>query len=78
MRCILAYFMDKSTKELPYMKVPLHSVFKLTPVAYGELKSHACFIIASDNSSLSLCRYFQPQSTLPDMKEAAKVKPFEI
>ena len=35
MRCILAYFMDKSPEELPYLKVPLHSVYKLTPMAYG-------------------------------------------
>ncbi|CAG0879310.1 unnamed protein product [Darwinula stevensoni] len=35
MRCLLAYFMEKSPEELPYMKVPLHAVIKLTPVAYG-------------------------------------------
>ncbi len=35
MRCILAYFLDEPTKELPYIKVPLHTVVKLTPVAYG-------------------------------------------
>ncbi|KAK1799905.1 hypothetical protein P4O66_006419 [Electrophorus voltai] len=45
MRCLLAYFLDKtagnqthhasSTEELPYLKCPLHTVLKLTPVAYG-------------------------------------------
>ncbi|XP_078500653.1 6-phosphofructo-2-kinase/fructose-2,6-bisphosphatase 2-like isoform X3 [Lissotriton helveticus] len=35
MRCLLAYFLDQSADELPYMKCPLHTVFKLTPVAYG-------------------------------------------
>ncbi|XP_028652420.1 6-phosphofructo-2-kinase/fructose-2,6-bisphosphatase 2-like isoform X2 [Erpetoichthys calabaricus] len=35
MRCLLAYFLDKSADELPYLKCPLHTVFKLTPVAYG-------------------------------------------
>ncbi|KAJ3587046.1 hypothetical protein NHX12_013436 [Muraenolepis orangiensis] len=35
MRCLLAYFLDKSASELPYLKCPLHTVFKLTPVAYG-------------------------------------------
>ncbi|XP_076468901.1 6-phosphofructo-2-kinase/fructose-2,6-bisphosphatase-like isoform X2 [Babylonia areolata] len=35
MRCILAYFMDKPADELPYLKVPLHTVIKLTPVAKG-------------------------------------------
>lgn len=34
-RCLLAYFLDKSSDELPYLRVPLHTVFKLTPVAYG-------------------------------------------
>ncbi|XP_059911792.1 6-phosphofructo-2-kinase/fructose-2,6-bisphosphatase-like isoform X1 [Gadus macrocephalus] len=35
MRCLLAYFLDKSASELPYLKCPLHTVLKLTPVAYG-------------------------------------------
>ncbi|XP_059476569.1 6-phosphofructo-2-kinase/fructose-2,6-bisphosphatase isoform X3 [Neocloeon triangulifer] len=55
-RCLLAYFTDKSSEldrrngncnqddhegvpdaldELPYLEVPLHTVIKLTPVAYG-------------------------------------------
>ncbi|XP_030829073.1 6-phosphofructo-2-kinase/fructose-2,6-bisphosphatase isoform X1 [Strongylocentrotus purpuratus] len=35
MRCLLAYFLDKNSDELPYLKCPLHTVIKLTPVAYG-------------------------------------------
>ncbi|XP_072419734.1 6-phosphofructo-2-kinase/fructose-2,6-bisphosphatase 2-like [Chiloscyllium punctatum] len=35
MRCLIAYFMDKGADELPYLKCPLHTVLKLTPVAYG-------------------------------------------
>uniref|UniRef100_A0A3B3QX86 6-phosphofructo-2-kinase/fructose-2,6-bisphosphatase 4-like n=1 Tax=Paramormyrops kingsleyae TaxID=1676925 RepID=A0A3B3QX86_9TELE len=35
MRCLLAYFLDKSAEELPYLKCPLHTILKLTPVAYG-------------------------------------------
>ncbi|XP_072176494.1 6-phosphofructo-2-kinase/fructose-2,6-bisphosphatase-like [Diadema setosum] len=35
MRCLLAYFLDKNSEELPYLKCPLHTVIKLTPVAYG-------------------------------------------
>ncbi|XP_077984994.1 6-phosphofructo-2-kinase/fructose-2,6-bisphosphatase-like isoform X2 [Glandiceps talaboti] len=35
MRCLLAYFLDKGPDELPYLKCPLHTVLKLTPVAYG-------------------------------------------
>lgn len=40
MRCLLAYFLDKSAEELPYLHVPLHSVIKLTPVAYGCREEH--------------------------------------
>uniref|UniRef100_A0A8B9JN33 6-phosphofructo-2-kinase/fructose-2,6-bisphosphatase 2 n=1 Tax=Astyanax mexicanus TaxID=7994 RepID=A0A8B9JN33_ASTMX len=36
MRCLLAYFLDKSADDLPYLKCPLHVVLKLTPVAYGK------------------------------------------
>lgn len=35
LRCLLAYFLDKTADELPYIKVPLHTIIKLTPVAYG-------------------------------------------
>ncbi|BES96411.1 6-phosphofructo-2-kinase [Nesidiocoris tenuis] len=34
-RCLLAYLLDKSADELPYLHVPLHTIIKLTPVAYG-------------------------------------------
>ncbi|OWR45391.1 6-phosphofructo-2-kinase/fructose-2,6-bisphosphatase 1 like protein [Danaus plexippus plexippus] len=40
MRCLLAYFLDKSADELPYLHVPLHTVIKLTPVAYGCREEH--------------------------------------
>ncbi|CAF2600621.1 unnamed protein product [Rotaria sp. Silwood2] len=33
-RCILAYFVDIDPERLPYMKIPLHTVIKLTPMAY--------------------------------------------
>ncbi|XP_054285681.1 6-phosphofructo-2-kinase/fructose-2,6-bisphosphatase-like isoform X5 [Macrosteles quadrilineatus] len=39
-RCLLAYFLDKSADELPYLQVPLHTVIKLTPVAYGCRVEH--------------------------------------
>ncbi|XP_045773112.1 6-phosphofructo-2-kinase/fructose-2,6-bisphosphatase isoform X2 [Maniola jurtina] len=40
MRCLLAYFLDKSAEDLPYLHVPLHTVIKLTPVAYGCREEH--------------------------------------
>ncbi|XP_065155937.1 6-phosphofructo-2-kinase/fructose-2,6-bisphosphatase isoform X2 [Atheta coriaria] len=39
-RCLLAYFLDKSADELPYLRVPLHTIIKLTPVAYGCRVEH--------------------------------------
>ncbi|XP_011633081.1 6-phosphofructo-2-kinase/fructose-2,6-bisphosphatase 1-like isoform X2 [Pogonomyrmex barbatus] len=40
LRCLLAYFLDKSADELPYLEVPLHTIMKLTPVAYGCKVEH--------------------------------------
>lgn len=34
-RCLLAYFLDKDSEELPYIVVPLHTAIKLVPGAYG-------------------------------------------
>jgi len=35
MRCLLSYFLDTKSQDIPYLKIPLHTVFKLTPLAYG-------------------------------------------
>ncbi|KAL8964481.1 MAG: hypothetical protein Q9183_004420, partial [Haloplaca sp. 2 TL-2023] len=35
LRCIYAYYMNVHQEESPWMKVPLHTVIKLTPRAYG-------------------------------------------
>ncbi|KAH8601850.1 fructose-2,6-bisphosphatase-like protein [Bisporella sp. PMI_857] len=35
LRCIYAYFMEKTQAESPWMNVPLHTLIKLTPRAYG-------------------------------------------
>ncbi|XP_063383663.1 6-phosphofructo-2-kinase/fructose-2,6-bisphosphatase isoform X1 [Cydia fagiglandana] len=45
MRCLLAYFLDKSAEELPYLHVPLHTVIKLTPVAYGCREEHVALAV---------------------------------
>jgi 6-phosphofructo-2-kinase/fructose-2,6-biphosphatase 2 len=42
MRCLLAYFLEVTKEELPYLAVPLHTVFKLTPIAYGTV--HLLFV----------------------------------
>jgi len=34
-RCLYAYFHNLPQDDLPYIKIPLHTVIKLTPKAYG-------------------------------------------
>ncbi|KAI9295439.1 bifunctional 6-phosphofructo-2-kinase/fructose-2,6-bisphosphate 2-phosphatase [Neoconidiobolus thromboides FSU 785] len=38
LRCIYGYFMDLPQSEIPYIKIPLHTVIKLTPMAYGTVE----------------------------------------
>lgn len=35
LRAIYAYFHDHSQEELPYLQIPLHTLVKITPKAYG-------------------------------------------
>ncbi|RKP26602.1 histidine phosphatase superfamily [Syncephalis pseudoplumigaleata] len=35
LRCIYAYFMNLPRDELPYVRIPLHTVIQLVPKAYG-------------------------------------------
>lgn len=35
LRCIYAYFLNMSQERSPWMEVPLHTLIKLTPGAYG-------------------------------------------
>ncbi|XP_055337675.1 6-phosphofructo-2-kinase/fructose-2,6-bisphosphatase-like isoform X2 [Paramacrobiotus metropolitanus] len=35
LRCLLGYFLNQPAEQLPYQNVPLHTVVKLTPRAYG-------------------------------------------
>lgn len=34
-RCLYAYFMGLSQEELPYINIPLHTLIKISPRAYG-------------------------------------------
>jgi len=43
LRSILAYFMEKPLSDLPYINVPLHTLLKITPVAYGCEVEHIKF-----------------------------------
>lgn len=53
MRCLLAYFLDKAAEQLPYLKCPLHTVLKLTPVAYGKGASPMSTLVVT---MLAFCR----------------------
>lgn len=35
LRCLYAYFLDLPNEEVPYLSIPLHTVIKLTPQAFG-------------------------------------------
>ena len=35
MRCLMAYLLDRDFDELPYLDVPLHHLYKITPHACG-------------------------------------------
>ena len=35
LRCLYGYFHSLSNEDIPYLKIPLHTVIKLTPKAYG-------------------------------------------
>ncbi|KAJ1502280.1 Fructose-2,6-bisphosphatase [Coelomomyces lativittatus] len=49
LRCIYAYFLNYTTEELPYIKIPLHTVISLTPKAHGcEEKWYSMGIDAVD------------------------------
>ncbi|KAH6621669.1 6-phosphofructo-2-kinase-domain-containing protein [Chaetomium sp. MPI-SDFR-AT-0129] len=46
-RCIYAYFMQKTQEDSPWVPVPLHTLMKLTPRAYGtELQTYKANIKA--------------------------------
>ncbi|TRY74480.1 hypothetical protein TCAL_01328 [Tigriopus californicus] len=42
-RCLLGYYLETSEEELPWLDVPLHTVVKLEPVAYGCKVQHIRF-----------------------------------
>ncbi|TVY26811.1 Fructose-2,6-bisphosphatase [Lachnellula hyalina] len=41
LRCIYAYFMKKDQTKSPWLAVPLHTLIKLTPRAYGTIEEYA-------------------------------------
>ena len=35
LRCLLGYFLEVEEEKMPYIEVPLHTIIKLKPWAYG-------------------------------------------
>jgi 6-phosphofructo-2-kinase/fructose-2,6-biphosphatase 2 len=49
LRAILGYFLGTPLDQLPYMRVPLHTLVQLTPRAYGcDVACHAVKIPSVD------------------------------
>ena len=38
LRCVYAYYMKRDHERSPWMNVPLHTLIKLTPRAYGTVE----------------------------------------
>jgi broad specificity phosphatase PhoE len=36
LRCLLAYFLDNTQQEVPYLDVPLHTILKMTPASWSN------------------------------------------
>ncbi|XP_069678401.1 6-phosphofructo-2-kinase/fructose-2,6-bisphosphatase 4-like [Periplaneta americana] len=45
LRCLLGYFLDIPQREIPYIYVPLHTFFRLSPITYGCKVQHIKFPI---------------------------------
>lgn len=73
-RCLLAYFLDKDLDELPYIDVPLHTVFKLTPIAYGCREEKICI---PPEPSVNTYRP-RPQEVLPLTRQERKARRRQI
>lgn len=51
LRCLYAYFLDLSTEELPFVSIPLNTLIRLEPQAYGCKEKRVKFMHSSDESS---------------------------
>lgn len=65
-RCLYGYFMGLSQEEIPYIQVPLHTLIKLTPVAYGCKEERYPLPIAAVNTH----RPKPAKKTHPEMTSA--------
>lgn len=75
MRCILAYFLDKTSDELPYLKVPLHTVIKLKPLAYGCQIEEVKLNVEAVNTHREKPKICSKQRSMVD---ALETKPYSL
>ena len=72
-RCILAYFEEVPYQNLPYLKVPLHTLIKLQPKPYGCDVERIAFDITSVDTHRSM-----PDGTKRRMSSVDKERVNEI
>jgi 6-phosphofructo-2-kinase/fructose-2,6-biphosphatase 2 len=66
LRCIYAYFMKKDQRSSPWLNVPLHTLIKLTPRAYGtveEFTSSGISAVSTWRGQGSVAKHEDPTST---------------
>lgn len=51
LRCLYAYFLDIPHEELPFLYVPLHTLIRLEPRAYGCKEKRLKFVLDDDPTS---------------------------
>ncbi|CAF2735231.1 unnamed protein product [Rotaria sp. Silwood2] len=74
-RCILAYFLDKDPERLPYIKVPLHTIIKLTPMAYGCMMECIPLSVEAVNTHRSKPKNCEPNRAVAEaLNEFSEVR----
>lgn len=66
-RCLYAYFMELPQEELPYINVPLHTLIRISPRAYGcEEERYPLPIAAVDTHRPKPAKFRKPESDRVD------------
>ena len=53
LRCLLGYYLETPEEELPWLQVPLHTLIKLEPIAYGCMVHYIKFPVDCVNTHRS-------------------------